>query len=162
MNYHFDYIIDVVNNDGQLIWKIPHQTLFNKIRDLWPLITDYYYNYRPFALGNIDDLYNNYRFITKNEFNSPLFTKLFKAIYQLHGGIYSLSSSLHYSSNVHILSGTLYIDYHTIYACTNKSEFVKIFCRGKDIFEDISLIKCGMSTTKRETGLFIQDDLQLL
>ena len=162
MNYQFDCIIDVTSKDGQLIWKIPQKTLFDKIIDLWPLITDYYFEYHPFALGKVDNLYNNYRLITRDEFNNPLFTKLFKTNYLLHEGIYSLSFSLTYASDINISSGTLYIDYHEVYTCSSNSEFMKIYCRGKDILGDVSLVRCGSLRRKRETGLFIQNGLQLL
>lgn len=161
MSYHFDRIIDVTK-DGQPVWKIPQKTLFDKITDLWQLISDYYFEYRPIVLGKIDELYTDYKLITRNEFNNPLFTKLFKTNYLLHGGIYSLSLTLTYSSDVHVLSETLYIDYNPVYVCINKSEYSKIYCCGRDILEYISSIRCGASQHKRETGLFIQNGLQLL
>jgi len=162
MNYQFNHIIEVINKDGQLIWKIPHKTLLDTITDLWPLITDYYYNYYPFALGKMDDLYNNYRLTTRAEVNTSLFTKSFKTNYELHGGIYSLSSGLVYGSYVHNLSGSLYIDYHNIYVTDCKSKFINICSKGWNIHESTSLIRCGLFRGNGQTGLFVLDNLQLL
>ena len=63
---------------GKIIFDFPPNTLLEKITDVWSIIIDYRNNYYPFLIG-ID---SNYREVTRDEFKTNKFIKLFYFAYK--------------------------------------------------------------------------------
>src|SRR5690606_33307300 len=72
---------NIKDADGKIIFSFPFNTLLEKIIDVWPLIMNYYEEYYPFAIGNIDGntspFIKNYRPLTYIESKTDNFIKLF-------------------------------------------------------------------------------------
>lgn|SRR5690606_33744826 len=100
-------IIEVADSKGNIVFKIPPNTLLEKIIDQWSLIIEYYHSFHPFAIGdqeNSDMKY--YRKVTKKDFESPMFMKLFVESYKNNCGIYIIG---------HIESGLISIDEYPLW-----------------------------------------------
>lgn len=72
------YFAKVIDNSNKTRFKFPFGTLLDKINDEWVIIIEYYENYYPFAIGEND---GNYREITREEFSTNKFIKLFNTCY---------------------------------------------------------------------------------
>jgi len=132
MKFRYSYNIDIVDdNNGKSIWKIPQNTLFDYVKDLWPLITDCYYNYYPFAIGHLHEAYDNYRLLTSDEIGTLPFIKLF------------------------VDNCSVYI--HK----TGKANFTQMFTGVTNIEKSIELIESGRPLKNRIAGLYIRKDLKL-
>jgi len=71
---------------GKIIFDFPSNTLLEKITDVWSTILDYYYNYYPFSIGPN----SGYRELTREEFNTKKFIKLFSKSYKEGKIIYNV------------------------------------------------------------------------
>ena len=73
------YFAKVIDHNNKAHFEFPVGTLLDKINDEWAKIIDYYKNYFPFAIGQND---GNYREITREEYSTNKFIRLFGKCYQ--------------------------------------------------------------------------------
>lgn len=102
------HIIEIVDSKGNIVFKIPPNTLLEKIIDQWSLIIGYYRSFHPFVIGdenNPDMKY--YREVTKQDLESPMFMKLLIESYKNNCGIYVIG---------HIESGLISIDRYPLWS----------------------------------------------
>lgn len=77
---------NIEDNEGNVIFKFPPNTLLERIIDVWPLIINYYQEYYPFAIGKIEEntspFIKNYRPLTYIESKKDNFIKLFSVVHK--------------------------------------------------------------------------------
>jgi len=86
----------IINNmydtHNNIVWSFPNDTLLNKVRDTWNLITYYYDNYYTFAVydkHSDNELLSDFRLITNGDFHKTKFKKYFSKMYNKHNNILS-------------------------------------------------------------------------
>lgn len=118
MSIVFNQITEISDSDGKVLIKYPVNTLLDRITDVWPLIIDYYQNFRPFVFGVHSGSYSNYRLITHEECNTKTFVQLLKTHYKKNKGIRSLITEDEYTRREYLCSdkGTIHVGERKIYA----------------------------------------------
>ena len=166
MNVKLVPIIEIINSSGTVLFKYPQYTLLDKIVDVWKIIIKYYYDYRPFAVGNYAGKYEGYRLITHEECKSPEFVSLFSSHCKISYGIMALDKierSFLYNNNKALSLKESFWGYTSIQCWKAGPGDLTRLCSGStdnDIKNVTHKIETGkISPDGSIVGLFVLNDL---